>query len=156
GPFVVWLTGTIQTSATYTGVVGHTYGFYSVATDNVGNREATPSAAQATTTATNSTTITWVNAAGGDWDTPANWDLNRLPTATDDVVINTTGITITHAVARDDAVRSLTTRAAINLSAGSLSIVGTSSINATFTINGGTLLLLNAPLNGSGALVNQG
>jgi RHS repeat-associated protein/uncharacterized repeat protein (TIGR01451 family) len=50
GPFTLFQQGTTQTSATFTGQVGHTYGFYSVATDNVGNRQATPSAAQATTT----------------------------------------------------------------------------------------------------------
>ena len=30
-------------------------------------------------------TITWTNAAGGDWNLAANWDLNRLPAAIDDV-----------------------------------------------------------------------
>lgn len=52
-PFTRWLTGTTKTSASYTGVFGHTYGFYSVATDNVGNVQPTPTAAQATTEATN-------------------------------------------------------------------------------------------------------
>jgi hypothetical protein len=47
-PFTPFLTGTTQTSAVFTGKAGHTYGFYSVATDNVGNRQATPAAAQAT------------------------------------------------------------------------------------------------------------
>ncbi|MBL8866569.1 MAG: hypothetical protein JNK93_13500, partial [Planctomycetia bacterium] len=32
-------------------------------------------------------TITWINAAGGSWGTAANWDLGRLPTTGDDVVI---------------------------------------------------------------------
>ena len=49
GPFTPFQVATSQTSATFTGQVGHTYGFYSVATDNVGHRQATPSAAQATT-----------------------------------------------------------------------------------------------------------
>ena len=40
---------TTATSATFTGQVGHTYGFYSVATDNVGLVQPTPTAAQATT-----------------------------------------------------------------------------------------------------------
>ena len=47
GPFTLWQTDTTQTSATFTGHHGHTYGFYSVATDNVGNVQATPTAAQA-------------------------------------------------------------------------------------------------------------
>jgi RHS repeat-associated protein len=49
GPFAPFLTGTTQTSASFKGTNGHSYAFYSVATDNVGNVEATPSAAQATT-----------------------------------------------------------------------------------------------------------
>jgi RHS repeat-associated protein len=48
GPFTLWQSDTSATSATYTGQVGHTYGFYSVATDNVGNVQPTPAAAQAT------------------------------------------------------------------------------------------------------------
>jgi RHS repeat-associated protein len=62
GAFTPWLIGTTATSAVYTGVAGHTYGFYSVAVDNAGNVEATPGSAQATTAvnadATQSTTVT--------------------------------------------------------------------------------------------------
>lgn len=50
GAYTLWLTGTTQTSATFTGQDGHSYGFYSVATSNVGNVQPTPTAAQATTT----------------------------------------------------------------------------------------------------------
>ncbi len=50
GPFTPFQTNTTATSATFTGQVGHTYVFYSLATDNVGNEQPTPSAAQATTT----------------------------------------------------------------------------------------------------------
>jgi RHS repeat-associated protein len=50
GPFTPFLTGTTQTSAIFDGQNGHTYGFYSVATDNVGHVEATPMAAEAQTT----------------------------------------------------------------------------------------------------------
>jgi RHS repeat-associated protein/uncharacterized repeat protein (TIGR01451 family) len=49
GAFAPFLTATAQTSATFNGQVGHTYGFLSVATDNVGQRSPTPNAAQATT-----------------------------------------------------------------------------------------------------------
>jgi hypothetical protein len=49
GAFTPFLTGTTQTSATFTGQLGHTYGFYGVATDNVGHRQANPASAQATT-----------------------------------------------------------------------------------------------------------
>src|SRR5262249_51582792 len=50
GPFQPFLRGTTATSATFGGQAGHTYAFYSVATDGVGNRQPTPSAPQATTT----------------------------------------------------------------------------------------------------------
>jgi RHS repeat-associated protein/uncharacterized repeat protein (TIGR01451 family) len=49
GPFAQVLTGTNLTSTTFAGQVGHTYGFYCVATDNVGFIEAAPNHAQATT-----------------------------------------------------------------------------------------------------------
>jgi hypothetical protein len=58
GPFVLFLGDTAESSASFTGVNGHTYAFYSVATDNVGHREPTPSAAQASTrVATISTSV---------------------------------------------------------------------------------------------------
>jgi RHS repeat-associated protein len=50
GAFTPWLTATAQTTATNTGSFDHTYAFFSVATDNLGHREATPAAAEASTT----------------------------------------------------------------------------------------------------------
>jgi hypothetical protein len=50
GPFTPWLTNTGSTHATYTGVPGHTYRFYSIARDLVGNVEAAKTTAEATTT----------------------------------------------------------------------------------------------------------
>ena len=49
GPYSLWQTDTTLTSATFTGAYGHTYSFFSTATDNVGNVEETPAAAEATT-----------------------------------------------------------------------------------------------------------
>jgi len=49
GPFTVFQSNTVAISATFTGQTGHTYGFYSVATDYAGNVQAPPSSAQATT-----------------------------------------------------------------------------------------------------------
>jgi uncharacterized repeat protein (TIGR03803 family) len=49
GPWQLWQSQTSQLSAYFTGQPGHTYGFYSVATDQTGDVQATPSAAQATT-----------------------------------------------------------------------------------------------------------
>ena len=49
GPLTAWLTGTTETSAIFYGVNGHTYGFYSTATDNAGNRQNAPATAQTVT-----------------------------------------------------------------------------------------------------------
>jgi uncharacterized repeat protein (TIGR01451 family) len=53
GPFVPFQVATNATSATFTGQVGHTYAFYSVATSNVGLVQPTPTTAQAMTTVVN-------------------------------------------------------------------------------------------------------
>ena len=45
-------TNTTLTSATFTGAFVHEYGFYSVATDQAGNVQTTPTSAQASTTVT--------------------------------------------------------------------------------------------------------
>lgn len=50
GSFTSWQTNTPATSATFTGTVGHTYRFYSIARDLVGNVEKAKSTAEATTT----------------------------------------------------------------------------------------------------------
>jgi hypothetical protein len=65
GPFTPFLTGTSQTSATFTGQVGHTYGFYSAATDAAGNRQTTPAGAQTTTTVGRRVFVTGADAGGG-------------------------------------------------------------------------------------------
>jgi len=49
GPFTLWLSETEKTSEVFSGAYGHTYGFYSVATDHVWNEEEAPSGAQALT-----------------------------------------------------------------------------------------------------------
>ncbi len=45
GAFTPYLSATTLTSTTFTGVDGHTYGFYSVAIDIAGNSQATPGSA---------------------------------------------------------------------------------------------------------------
>src|SRR6185312_6615570 len=49
GPFMPFLTNTAQTSASFTGVLGHTYGFKSRARDLLGNTEADRTAPDTTT-----------------------------------------------------------------------------------------------------------
>jgi hypothetical protein len=57
GAFKPFVTSTTATSASFTGQVGHTYGFYSVATDHVGNVQPTPTASQAKTTVSQSSPV---------------------------------------------------------------------------------------------------
>ncbi len=49
GAFNSWLEDTTLTTAAFQGQNGHSYGFFSIATDNAGNVQAEPSAAQAST-----------------------------------------------------------------------------------------------------------
>jgi hypothetical protein len=50
GPFTDWQSQTTGTGALYSGTPGHTYAFYSIATDTAGNRQSTPLQPQAQTT----------------------------------------------------------------------------------------------------------
>jgi RHS repeat-associated protein len=50
GAYALFLNHTTATTALFTGVVGHTYAFYSVATDQVGLRQLTPDTANTQTT----------------------------------------------------------------------------------------------------------
>ena len=49
GPWELWLSRSLETSAVYDGAIGHSYGFYSVAHDNVGHVEQPPDEADAVT-----------------------------------------------------------------------------------------------------------
>jgi hypothetical protein len=49
GPFVLWQSHAMATSATYTGQAGQSYSFYSIATDFAGAVQPTPASGQATT-----------------------------------------------------------------------------------------------------------
>jgi hypothetical protein len=66
-PFTAFQTNTIATSAIFTGQVGHTYAFYSIARDLVGNVEPAKTTAEATTTVTADTTppVTVASASPG-------------------------------------------------------------------------------------------
>ena len=50
GPFAPWLQGTTLSGSIFAGESGHTYAFYSLATDGAGNHETAPLAPQAQTT----------------------------------------------------------------------------------------------------------
>lgn len=52
GPFTPWLSNTTAASGTFGGTVGHSYSFYSIATDLVGNVEGAKTTAEASTSVT--------------------------------------------------------------------------------------------------------
>jgi hypothetical protein len=85
--------------------------------------------------------VFWSNSHGGDWDNPINWSTDKVPGASDDVTINVPGITVTHALGNQDAVHSLTSQDALNISSGSLSIGAASTISKTLSLSGATLSL---------------
>ncbi len=66
GPFTPWLAGTTLTEAIYQGQSGDTYAFYSVATDNVGNVQPTPTVAQATVQILAPMTVTSIDSVSPD------------------------------------------------------------------------------------------
>ena len=61
GTYTAFQTDTSSTSATFAGQLGHTYRFYSIATDYVGNVEAAKTAAEASTTVKTAATVTLGN-----------------------------------------------------------------------------------------------
>ncbi len=90
---------------------------------------------------TQPSTLTWINPAGGDWNTAANWQeqgtgINRVPGAADDAVIDlgANDFTVTHS-SGNDTVHSLTDRAAFTLSGGSLEVVADSTVDSSFTLS---------------------
>ena len=85
GPYSVLLLGQTGNSATFTGTAGHTYSFYTMATNNVGNVQVTPGTIQ-TTQILQTFTVT-PSAGGGGTITP-----NTPQTVT---INNTTSFTVT-------------------------------------------------------------
>src|SRR5262249_4713877 len=85
--------------------------------------------------------VTWVGGSA-DWNTVSNWSdgtVNRLAGPTADAVINTSGMTGTPP-AGSHTVHSLTSKAAINLTGGTL------TVNGAFQETGATLALLGGTL----------
>jgi hypothetical protein len=106
-------------------------------------------------------TITWLQPTSGDFDDPAQWAGGRVPGPADDAVIPFAGITVSHVTGAADQVHSLRSQAALDLSAGSLTVGGSaasaSEIDASLNVHARVVLTLNhVTLSGSGALTNAG
>jgi RHS repeat-associated protein len=74
GEYLLWLDRTPETQGVYHGQSGHTYAFYSAATDNVGHVELPPEIADAQTTVALGALATWSGGGtDGKWSTADNW-----------------------------------------------------------------------------------
>jgi sugar lactone lactonase YvrE len=85
-------------------------------------------------------TVNWVNAAGGDWDTPSNWSTGQLPQPGDLAMIPSVNGPITHSQAVNDSVGAIVSSTNIVLSGGALTTgTLTTSNNVALLLEGGTL-----------------
>jgi RHS repeat-associated protein len=144
GPFTPWLTSTTQTSASFMGLPGNSYGFYSVAIDNVGNVQPTAATAQATTLV-QSTTTTFVSSDHAEgsvygqsiaFSATVGASLATAGTPTGSVQFQIDGVDFGSPVTLSDGAASFTTA---SLSAGSYTIGGIySSDSSSFGNSTGT------------------
>ena len=134
GPFTKFVSASTGTSTSFTGVALHTYGFFSIATDNVGNVQATPASAQATTRIAGTDTWSGASTTSANWTDPNNW-VGGIAPGTDDTLVFPSS-----AVQKSDidnfAAGMLFN--AINLTGGGYSITGNSIILATGLNNSGS------------------
>lgn len=91
GPFTAFQTNTTTTSATFTGQVGHTYGFYSIARDLVGNVEAAKTTAESTTLVSGTPpAITSANSVTFTFGTPGSFTV--MATGSPTPTMSATGV----------------------------------------------------------------
>jgi hypothetical protein len=110
--------------------------------------------------------VTWINPAGGDWDTASNWSTGQVPGPANAAVIAMPSITVQHASAVADTVYSLTSNAAnltisggsLTLAAGALSGSGNVSVSTGGTLikTGSATLTISTPFVNAGAVVVHG
>jgi hypothetical protein len=108
-------------------------------------------------------TVSWINPNGGDWDTPSNWSTGALPGPSDDVVVNQSGIAVTHSTSAVDTVDGLTissSRTSLDISGGTLALSTNSSIAGSVSIEGATLstagyLAVAGPFTNDGSVIVQ-
>ncbi|MFN8178933.1 MAG: T9SS type A sorting domain-containing protein [bacterium] len=99
-------------------------------------------------------TVSWINASGGVWSSPSNWD-SGVPGASDDAVITLAG-TYTVTLDVNASVASLTLGGAsgtqtLSASSRTLTLGGASAVNAN-----GALTLSSSTVGGTGSLTNGG
>ncbi|HUT94718.1 MAG TPA: RHS repeat-associated core domain-containing protein [Thermoguttaceae bacterium] len=84
-PYEVWLSNTAETSSRFPGEDGHTYSFYSIATDNVGHVEEVPVSPDTLVTVD---VPKWTGNTDEHWENALNWSVGLVPGATCSVIFN--------------------------------------------------------------------
>jgi hypothetical protein len=140
--FTPWETATTDTSDTYTGTAGHTYGFYSIATDNAGNVEAAKSTAEATTEVTAPVAVT-LSATSLDFggENVTTTSAAKMVTLTNS---GTQTLTITSITASGDFAETNTCGASVS-AGGNCMISVTFTPTATGARTGSVTITDNAP-----------
>jgi FtsP/CotA-like multicopper oxidase with cupredoxin domain len=131
----------VATTPTYTYIPVNNDAVYVVMTSSLGCVTASPATSNSVTM---SVQIIATAAANGDWNTPATWSTNAIPTSQDNVVIPT-GKTITINVANANCkdlnvVGALTSTAGANILTinGNLTLAGTLTTGANTVVMKGT------------------
>ena len=106
--------------------------------------------------------VNWINGAGGDFNNPANWDTNTVPTAGDDASITLAG---TYTVTLAGSIVSLNSLTLGNASSGlqtlqvdgtSLTLAAASSVTARGILSFGNTTIGGATLTNSGQITARG
>lgn len=105
-------------------------------------------------------TITWNLATGGDWNLAGNWDLNRVPTAGDDVVIPDLAAagadqTITFG-SGTVTVQSITNAESLAVSGGTLTTNGNLAGPGQLLVQGGTFRFAGASWTNTSTVTQSG
>lgn len=110
-------------------------------TDTVGNAAAEVVLAFSAIATPPAGTVVWVSGADGDWLDGFNWHSGEVPTATDDVVIDRSGLDLTVRVTGTASAASVTATNDLHVDSGSLTVNdGSSIISGTLLLDNRTLL----------------
>jgi hypothetical protein len=135
GAFTIWQMSTPANSANFIGQAGHSYGFYSIATDNVGNVEATKTTAEASTTVATSilkTPIVTVSPSSTNITTLQSLAVTVAVTGPSGSSTPTGYVTLTSESYTSTALSLNSGIASIAIPAGALA-VGTDNLTASYT-----------------------
>ncbi|GEM_PF-1077868 len=146
-------------SATFTVRFAPTSGGAKTATVSFANQDTTKNPYTFALTGIGIPTLTWDGSEGTDWNTAGNWNGNAVPTATDNAIVPSVGITnfpvvsqlpATPAVCKDLTIQ---TGGTVTIAAGkALTVNGTLTNNAGIT--GLVVQSASAAADGTGALIN--